>query len=235
VVAVRLLFALWGFFIGGNMNKCKDCGSENVIFDDISEAKWKHLFCQDCKALRIFEKRCEHDYVLVERTILDGKRKLSKFCKKCYKVEDGGKLKDAPKIRPKVSYERWEAFITKLYTDIMPGKIQYEHQLIKVLQDKYGIDDKHQMQSIYHQQREDAYNDYLNSQEWKDKRAAAKKRDNNECQICGQTNDLCVHHLTYTHVEYDPEKKRVEGREFLFELVTLCNECHISHYHPHKL
>jgi hypothetical protein len=218
------------------MIKCKACGSGNVIYDDESQIKFTFFFCRDCKLFETTELNCDHDFRLVVREIKGGSRKVSKFCRMCYRVEDGGKLKDVPPNTPRVSYDRWTSFFSNLNNHEESNGIQYQYAANLFFSNKYDIDPKYIYQINREKiERETAYEEYLNSQEWKDKRAAAKKRDNNECQICGQTNDLCVHHLTYTHVEYDPEKKRVEGREFLFELVTLCNECHISHYHPHKL
>lgn len=60
------------------------------------------------------------------------------------------------------------------------------------------------------------YNDYLNSPKWHAKRAAVLKRDNYVCRGCGTNRAVQVHHLDY---------KRV-GKEMLFDLVSICLECH---------
>ena len=61
------------------------------------------------------------------------------------------------------------------------------------------------------------YRPYLKSKEWKDKRLLVLKRDNYVCQSCLKSKATEVHHLTYKHVFNEP----------LFELVSICNPCHV--------
>lgn len=61
-----------------------------------------------------------------------------------------------------------------------------------------------------------AYNAYLQTTAWRLKRQAVLTRANNWCEGCGVRPATQVHHKTYDHV----------GRELLFELVAVCNECH---------
>lgn len=61
-----------------------------------------------------------------------------------------------------------------------------------------------------------AYNDYLLSDIWKEKRRKIIKLYNNECYICGNQNNLQVHHLTYERL----------GAELEDDLVCLCADCH---------
>lgn len=60
------------------------------------------------------------------------------------------------------------------------------------------------------------YNAYLASPEWRVKRAQALKRDGGVCQGCHRRPATQVHHLSYAHV----------GNELLFELVSICDDCH---------
>ena len=62
----------------------------------------------------------------------------------------------------------------------------------------------------------DWYNAYLLTDAWRAKRAQALKRDNGLCQGCLKRPATQVHHLTYDHV----------GDELLFELVSICDDCH---------
>lgn len=62
----------------------------------------------------------------------------------------------------------------------------------------------------------DLYRDYLRSQEWALKRAKVMRRAGYRCEGCGDNPAAEVHHLTYANVT----------REFLFELVALCADCH---------
>jgi 5-methylcytosine-specific restriction endonuclease McrA len=57
---------------------------------------------------------------------------------------------------------------------------------------------------------------YLLTPLWRLKRKAVLDRCHYVCEGCGTQSAVEVHHLTYTHWK----------REFLFELVGLCAECH---------
>lgn len=67
----------------------------------------------------------------------------------------------------------------------------------------------------------DEYAGYLLTGPWREKRRLALERDNYVCQGCLLATATTVHHLTYTHVQ----------AEFLFELVSVCDECH-RRLHP---
>ena len=62
------------------------------------------------------------------------------------------------------------------------------------------------------------YDDYLRSAKWHAKRDAVLRRDNYVCRGCGTNRAVQVHHLTYARV----------GREMLFDLVSVCKDCHAT-------
>lgn len=64
------------------------------------------------------------------------------------------------------------------------------------------------------------YQQYLNSKEWAEKKKEVLFRDDYCCQLCGEVENLNVHHLTYNRV----------GDEALFDLVTLCSYCHADEH-----
>ena len=64
------------------------------------------------------------------------------------------------------------------------------------------------------------YQKYLQSKEWKQKCSEVLFRDDHCCQLCGDDDDLQIHHLTYNRV----------GDEALFDLVTLCSHCHANEH-----
>jgi 5-methylcytosine-specific restriction endonuclease McrA len=64
------------------------------------------------------------------------------------------------------------------------------------------------------------YNEYLASDEWGRLRGLVLERDDHVCQGCRAHNATQVHHLTYRNVCH----------EFLWELVSVCDECH-RRYH----
>jgi len=61
-----------------------------------------------------------------------------------------------------------------------------------------------------------SYGPYLASPEWRVKRQRVLQRAGGSCEGCGERPPTQVHHLSYEHV----------GKEFLFELVALCDPCH---------
>lgn len=60
------------------------------------------------------------------------------------------------------------------------------------------------------------YNKYLASPEWAAKRDLVLKRAKFVCEGCGERPAVAAHHLTYKN----------KFREFLFELVAVCQDCH---------
>lgn len=64
------------------------------------------------------------------------------------------------------------------------------------------------------------YAEYLKSAEWADRRDRVMARAGGVCEGCRERAATEVHHLTYEHIT----------REFLFELVAICGECH-ARYH----
>lgn len=67
------------------------------------------------------------------------------------------------------------------------------------------------------------YAGYLNSPQWRSKRALVFTRSQGMCEGCGRREAVQVHHLTYARV----------GREMLFDLAAVCMECHRA-IHPDK-
>lgn len=68
------------------------------------------------------------------------------------------------------------------------------------------------------------YHDYLDSEAWKTKRALVLNRDRHQCQGCCQKPATTIHHLTYDNVFNEP----------LYDLVSLCDECHEKAHHQKK-
>ena len=60
------------------------------------------------------------------------------------------------------------------------------------------------------------YSEYLKSDGWKARRAAALKRADNHCAVCHTAAGLEVHHNTYERL----------GHERAADLVVLCRTCH---------
>lgn len=65
------------------------------------------------------------------------------------------------------------------------------------------------------------YNQYLAAPEWQNKATLIKRRDGDKCLLCGNTENLVVHHLRYENVDWEHP-----GSEPNCDLVTLCRVCH---------
>lgn len=91
------------------------------------------------------------------------------------------------------------------------------------LVDKYARDRRHLLDAMANRcadrsrpQRRDGYAEYLASPAWAELRTKVMNRCGSLCEGCRDNAAVDVHHLTYQHVY----------REFAFELVGLCRECH---------
>lgn len=63
------------------------------------------------------------------------------------------------------------------------------------------------------------YEEYLLTDEWKEKAQKRIEIDGGECQMCGTTENIHVHHLTYHNI----------FRENPYtDLVCLCSNCHAA-------
>ena len=68
------------------------------------------------------------------------------------------------------------------------------------------------------------YNEYLNTEQWNEKKEHRLALDNNQCVLCFSTNSLHVHHVTYERL-FD---------ELPSDLMTVCKSCHET-IHGRKL
>lgn len=73
--------------------------------------------------------------------------------------------------------------------------------------------------------RDDGRSNYMNSQEWKQKRIKRIEMDGGCCVLCGRKKGLVVHHVTY-------DNYRNENME---DLITLCRSCHYRVHNPQQL
>lgn len=64
-----------------------------------------------------------------------------------------------------------------------------------------------------------AYNQYINSKEWKAKRQEVFDERGEVCEKCGSLHLVQVHHLNY---------KRFGGKEKMSDLMALCKKCHME-------
>ena len=168
--------------------------------------KFTVYHCPICFSYKQTELECEHDFVLILFELSNGSLQLRNYCKLCHYRDShiiSQKGYDISKI-PVKQESSFTSFIGSIYND------ESEERKLFIS----GLREKQQTE-FYKK-----YTDYINSEKWQTKRNEIIFRDKFKCQICGvKAND--VHHLSYAHFE----------SEYGFELVSLCNECHINEYH----
>jgi 5-methylcytosine-specific restriction endonuclease McrA len=76
-----------------------------------------------------------------------------------------------------------------------------------------------------------AYDEYLRSPTWREKRRGVLLRCDGMCEGCGDQRATQVHHKSYPQ-DVMPGSDEWIRLEKLFDLVALCDECH-SDLHPH--
>lgn len=167
-------------------------------------------YCDVCGNYHISERECEHDFILVLFRLSNGGSQLRKYCRVCHYREPKS-LKQAEYDMSKIRIGDNDKY-NQLISDIRESEIPELRSFTQSLSEKQD----------YH--RHKVYYDYINSPEWKEKSRKIQERHNHTCQICG-TRSAHTHHLTYAHfmMEYD------------FELVPLCEKCHMEEYHSPKI
>lgn len=71
--------------------------------------------------------------------------------------------------------------------------------------------------------RRERYHRYLQTDEWRERRAVAIRKAGGRCQVCNGSDRLEVHHRTYERF----------GAELEDDLTVLCEDCH-GLYERHK-
>lgn len=108
------------------------------------------------------------------------------------------------------------------WTDLPDGLIEYEEYFAEV--NRYVLAQNAELEKTLQQQRNTAYEQYLQSSSWRLKRDAVMKRDCYLCQGCLIAQATEVHHLTYDRIY----------NEMLFDLVAVCHDCHINKIHGNR-
>lgn len=146
--------------------------------------------CQIC----FYNKKLNVHHMTYRSIFKENCNDLILLCRRCH-----GRLH---KISKSKGINYFEAF--KIIKGDFRGKIRIEEQ------EEMG--EREREKSEYRK----SYYDYINSEEWKTKRAQAIERDGRRCRTCLSNKHLNVHHLTYDRI----------FNESLNDLITVCHECH---------
>jgi len=142
----------------------------------------------------------DHDYQFVKQKKSNGSFMVKKQCTNCGRS-------DAHQYKFEEAGGRNKVI---LLPDFDEDKLQ-----------QFYTDQQKARQAEWQEQQKEwfvGYNQYLRSDAWKSKRERVLKRDNNLCQACLKAIATEIHHLTYRHVFNEP----------LFDLVAICNPCHVK-------
>lgn len=152
---------------------------------------------------------CEHPNTKIRvRTNSAGAKMVGKQCLDCGRVSGGRYLKKSD--YPNAS-EPWDE-------DLEANSYNKYRNKISEITEKYI-----EIQNREDEDKRKAYEEYLKTDRWKDKRNLVLERDNYICCACRRRSATQVHHLTYQNLFNEP----------LFELVSVCDICH-EHLHPWK-
>lgn len=158
---------------------------------------------------------CGHSEVQLCVTVsVRGSRSYRNQCLRCGQTASHAKVADLPEHRKQDAVEFDNSIRTRWYEAKSERSRQLEAEAQSRLDSLRDEEDR----------RWDRwYRAYLASFAWRQRRSAVLQRDEFTCQGCLAANATQVHHLTYDHV----------GNELLFELVSVCDECHRK-AHPDK-
>ena len=178
---------------------CKEYRIDNLLI----------YYCTDCWD---FIKQdfipCEnHKPDFVKFTNNGGSIHLKKQCSNCGRLDSRYYKKDNS-----ISYD------TIPFADIDRAKA-FENIDYEKLSDIYKRYDKKRKQFQKEKSFEkfiEEHNAYLKTADWRKRRELVLKRDNFLCQSCLDNKATQVHHKSYRYWKNEP----------LFELVSVCDECH---------
>lgn len=186
--------------------ECVDCNIEMNKRNFVNRTVY---YCPKCYSYNISELECDHNWVFILFTLENGHSQLRRYCTRCHERE--GKI-----------YKQSEHDLSKIAVGENDNYNRFIEEHRNSDQDEFTlfISKLRQSQEEYMYSE---YTKYIRSDNFKLLRTKIIERDGGICQICGAKGNN-VHHLTYTHFR----------KEYLFELVLLCENCHIGEYHSIK-
>jgi 5-methylcytosine-specific restriction endonuclease McrA len=184
-----------------------------VSKEHASDFHWKSIHLDEVGILHVYvssdewnayqaltSKNCDHSAnALRERILNDGGTAWYKQCLNC-----GRAASQAIKRQPNQEIEKWDVNLVKVFDD----KIDKQKKALE----KIFISRTAEIQTGSSR----SYEDYLQSEVWREKRLLVLQRDNFICQGCLKVSATEVHHLNYEDVP----------NELLFDLISLCSSCH---------
>lgn len=193
---------------------CEKCGQSLTVeqtkffITEVCEHCYEHGKIIDIKTCCDVE-----DYHTVKMVTAGGTIQVRQQCKNCGNVRPnaiGGYTKEAREKLPPIDLSAKEKR-DKIYSE------QYAefYKQINTKRSEKQISRRDQIRSNWFID----YNKYLDSPQWREKRARVLKRDGGLCQCCLKNMATQVHHKSYEFVD-------LKGSEPAFDLVAICGPCH---------
>ena len=191
---------------------------DNQLNANFTFEEWSHeLYLIQCN----YDHEWEYRYHYSEGGVLQ----LFNQCTECGKKRDkGGSLKHSTidNFKQKIIRGEINKFDVDLFNKYNPSYQSYFNYTNIAYYEKYKED--FIQREIDKKEREKRYDEYLQSDKWKAIRLKVLKRDNNLCQGCLEAPAQDVHHITYDNF----------GDELMFELLSVCRDCHFNRIHKNK-
>lgn len=190
--------------------KCKDCNQEFTI---ISGEYDNYGYCAQCYKIEGIIREegacCKFaSMIFVKHTINGGRFQLKKQCEYCATSSNNSypfkMVKDINEL-PESNF--------RLEHDIQIKRQKEINDTLSLIRqefkEKLGCTTDYEGDLIH-------YVDYIKSPQWKEKRKLVLQRDKYICKSCLNAKATEVHHISYRHLTNEP----------LFELVSVCRDCH---------
>lgn len=198
--------------------KCKLCNSLNVEYYTIQLATG--YVCNDCAFFetkdKYNEKCCENPaYTPVLFYTASGSEVARQQCNCGYISGKSIKRHSSYNIFDVEKYKIYTKNILK--TNAMYNYLKNKSGIIQINNNNKKNEVANRVKNAENIEFQRKYHEYLKTENWKVKRDLVLKRDKHICQGCLTNEATEVHHLTYENI----------FNEFVFELISLCNNCHL--------
>ena len=189
--------------------------NEQILYDREGMYKWEEwsneLDLLNCSG---GEHELEYRYFIGD----SGRISLYAQCIQCgHRYGNGSSLKHdlVPNLKEKIKLKEINKFDTNLINEKSPT---YEKYFAYRSQ---KLEENKQVEKAY---RKEFYSEYMKSEKWKAIRLKVLKRDDYLCQACLDAPAQDVHHKTYENI----------GDELMYELISVCRDCHFNRIHKDK-
>ena len=188
--------------------------NEQILYEEEGIYNWEDW----CRELDLLNCNGEHEWEYRYHITENGRINLYSQCSSCGKRHGNGsslKHDTVPNLKEKINLGEIKKYDLELLNKNSPTYEKYHAYRTLKQQESLNIEKAN---------RTEFYNNYIKSDKWKAIRLKVLKRDNNLCQACLEAPAQDVHHLTYCNI----------GDELMYELLSVCRDCHFNRIHKHR-